>query len=858
MKFGIRHSLLLSLSLLSFTAVAADVPEEPYINDAPLVRRQGPLRNGTASVLPSSSRRPSVQPSPSRAPSVLPSSSRRPSLPPSTNIPSGTPTPSQPPSVPPTISPSVTKPPVSSAAPTSTAPPATTTVSNGDTIVVPVGVTVVGGVGGGFFTVAGSSTGPVAVAAGASTVAGSSQGDNPDDPENKPPSSAPPSSAPPSSTSGAPTSTSSALPSETPKACIIFCKDGATTQEKTSFITLLDTVLGKGNYRKTEDTVVLFAAANITASQNSTLIKDPTVAGVELDQLYDTDDRPGSLVPNSKRAEDVDEKWFMESLDRRGEIKKRAVVKQDKAPVELIMFSQPPLVDIKALTSYSYDDSAGAGITVYVLDSGYYTKNSVNGPKYGVAKKAELVIVKAGDTSGDTLDGLDQILRDVRDKKLQNKAVVNFSRNIDNPNSFNKKMLQHYVNELIKEDVVFITAAGNDNSDDVAAGKAKAKDVDAWPSMMAADGVPIINVGATDNTGKNASFSQGGPLVHVMAPGEQIQCAANSFFSNTQKQDGTSFAAPSVAGLAAYLLALGEYPELYQSGKVAANMKNLIVAMAYQRVADGGQVAYNVQGAVCTRPNSAKFRRQDLSGEACSVVASTTTIPPPVSTTAPPPPPPPATTSEPPATTSAPPPPPPAPKTLYSLDESIGGGTKSCFPTSGFTTSAGTTYGFSFDVDANLLVSIETGATDEGYHQSMGPWTGTLYADSGSSLSICGQSSGGALPLKFTITEAPSDPVKAPAGKEVLKMDENLTAGATSCFPTRGLNIQQGNYGFSYTTSDGVVIQIGDDSSGPKYFSGNKASGAGLMYIDFSGGSISVCATNNGGGGAALSLSITQ
>ncbi|KAI8224406.1 Subtilisin-like protease 2 [Colletotrichum sp. SAR 10_99] len=625
-------------------------------------------------------------------------------------------------------------------------------------------------------------------------------------------------------------SSSRALPSETPKACIVFCKDGATTQEKTSFITLLDTVLGKGNYRKTEDTVVLFAAANITASQNSTLIKDPTVAGVELDQLYDTDDRPGSLVPNSKRAEDVDEKWFMESLDRRGDIKKRAVVKQDKAPVELIMFSQPPLVDIKALTSYSYDDSAGAGITVYVLDSGYYTKNSeytgmavkprwifagtqaeksveedrdsdghgscagskVNGPKYGVAKKAELVIVKAGDTSGDTLDGLDQILRDVRDKKLQNKAVVNFSRNIDNPNSFNKKMLQHYVNELIKEDVVFITAAGNDNSDDVAAGKAKAKDVDAWPSMMAADGVPIINVGATDNTGKNASFSQGGPLVHVMAPGEQIQCAANSFFSNTQKQDGTSFAAPSVAGLAAYLLALGEYPELYQSGKVAANMKNLIVAMAYQRVADGGQVAYN------------------------------------------------------------------APKTLYSLDESIGGGTKSCFPTSGFTTSAGTTYGFSFDVDANLLVSIETGATDEGYHQSMGPWTGTFYADSGSSLSICGQSSGGALPLKFTITEAPSDPVKAPAGKEVLKMDENLTAGATSCFPTRGLNIQQGNYGFSYTTSDGVVIQIGDDSSGPKYFSGNKASGAGVMYIDFSGGSISVCATNNGGGGAALSLSITQ
>lgn len=58
---------------------------------------------------------------------------------------------------------------------------------------------------------------------------------------------------------------------------------------------------------------------------------------------------------------------------------------------------------------------------------------------------------------------------------------------------------------------------------------------------MAASGTPIINVGAVDNTGKNASFSQGGPLVHVMAPGQQVQCAANSYLFGTQKQDGTSF-----------------------------------------------------------------------------------------------------------------------------------------------------------------------------------------------------------------------------------------------------------------------------------------------------------------------------
>ncbi|GKT89804.1 alkaline serine protease [Colletotrichum tofieldiae] len=220
--------------------------------------------------------------------------------------------------------------------------------------------------------------------------------------------------------------------------------------------------------------------------------------------------------------------------------------------------------------------------------------------------------------------------------------------------------------------------------------------------------------------------------------------------------------------------------------------------------------------------------------------------------------PPPTTTSVPPAETSAPPPP-PAPKTLFSLNEQIAAGTTACFPTTGFSTTAGTTYGFSFDVDAGLLVSIQTGATDEGYHQSKGSWTGTFYADAGSTLRICGTgAASGSLPLVFTITEEPSQAVAAPAGKEVFKLDERVRHGTTSCFPTTGLNIQEGNYGFSYTTADGVVVQIGDDSSGPKYFSGNRASGAGLMYIDFSGGSISVCATNNGGSEAPLSLSMTQ
>ncbi|TDZ33436.1 Subtilisin-like protease 2 [Colletotrichum spinosum] len=742
---------------------------------------------------------------------------------------------------------------------------------------------VVGGPGGGFFTIAGAAAGaaPVAVVAGTAITAGSNQPEKPDDPEKPPtsvpdeqPSSAPQSSRPvtssaPTSTEGptsteAPTSTSSAVPGGSPAPHVAYPRDDATAQDKKDFLALVDKEIGKGH------SCSLQFAANMTTAQRDALAKNPLVGGVEPDQQYQNNVGASVLIADRDLDDEVHEKWWMESLDKLGRIRKRAVVKQDKAPTELVMFSQPPLVDLETLASYTYDESAGEEITVYVLDEGYCTKNSaqmdtqeytgmaikprwifggaqaetsveedvdpgghgscagskVNGPKYGVAKKASLVVVKAGTSSVDTNDALDKILEDVRAKKLQGKASVNFSRCIEAPSAFNQKMIAHYVKELIREDVIFIVAAGNDDREEVLDGKEKAADVNSWPALMAGDGVPVINVGAVDNAGKNASFSQGGPLVHVMAPGVQVQCAANSYFYGTQKKDGTSFAAPAVAGLAAYLLAVGEHPELYQIGKVAENMKKLLMDMAclsalsrrwsgrlqrpgrgllsskerkvqktgsrrrglFRRLVDfDNRTDTDLGAAQATGDDQQPTRGDDRSAAAPSASAST----------------------------------------------EIDAGTTACFPTGDFSTTAGTTYGFSFDVDPNMVVSIQT-CTDEGYFQAKGPWTGTFLATADSSVSICGTGASGA--LSFKVTEEPSQPIKAPAGKEVFKLDEKATAGATSCFPTSGLDIQEGNYGFSYTTSDGVEIQIGDDSSGPKYYTGNKASGAGLMYIDFSGG----------------------
>lgn len=337
--------------------------------------------------------------------------------------------------------------------------------------------------------------------------------------------------------------------------------------------------------------------------------------------------------------------------------------------------------------------------------------------------------------------------------------------------------------------------------------------------------------------------------------------------------------------------------------------------MAYPRIAGGGQVVFNGQGAICSRPSSAKFRRQelelDLSGEACSAVSSSTILP--ATSTAGPSPPattatspatetagpsPPATTATSPASETAVAPPPatttatttsaettapplPAtttsspptettaasvPNTLFTMNEEVVSGATECFPMIGWAPTADTTYGFSFEVDDNLLVSIKTGSTgtdtptEEGYHYGMGSWSGTLNPRiRGSSMEICGTSAPGTsgnLALNFTITEEPNEVVAAAPGNEIYRLERTAEALATSCFPTF-LNNQVANHGFTYETVDGVIISIGDTSDGPRYFRGNREQGVGLMYLDFLGGTLWVCATNNGIADAPITLSLT-
>ncbi|KAG0205054.1 hypothetical protein BGX28_003218 [Mortierella sp. GBA30] len=215
-------------------------------------------------------------------------------------------------------------------------------------------------------------------------------------------------------------------------------------------------------------------------------------------------------------------------------------------------------------TSYKYANSAGAGVTAYVVDTGINTAHvdfggrakmganfiqgspntdenghgthvagTIGGASYGVAKKVNLVGVKVLDRSGSgSTSGIVQAL-DWIIKVNKGKAVVNMSLG-----GGTSQALNDAVGRVVKANIPVLVAAGNDVNKNACAGS---------PS-----GAPAaFAVGASDINDVRATFSSPGKCVKIFGPGVGITSSWIGGRNARNTISGTSMATPHVAGVAA-------------------------------------------------------------------------------------------------------------------------------------------------------------------------------------------------------------------------------------------------------------------------------------------------------------------
>jgi subtilisin family serine protease len=250
----------------------------------------------------------------------------------------------------------------------------------------------------------------------------------------------------------------------------------------------------------------------------------------------------------------------------------------------------------KGTSSYTYDDTAGAGTCAYIIDTGIYTAHTefegratflanyagdgqnsdgnghgthvagtIGSKTYGVAKKTKLYAVKVLDSSGSgtnsgVIAGINFVASDSKTRSCPNGAVANMSLGGSKSTAVNSATAG-----VVSAGVFMAVAAGNDGRD--AANYSPASEPTAF------------TVGATDSSDAKASFSNYGSLVDVFAPGVSILSTWNN--GGTNSISGTSMATPHVAGLGAYLLGLeGKMtPAALGSRIVALANKNKITGL---------------------------------------------------------------------------------------------------------------------------------------------------------------------------------------------------------------------------------------------------------------------------------------
>ncbi|MGW1050454.1 type VII secretion-associated serine protease mycosin [Streptomyces sp. NPDC002521] len=154
----------------------------------------------------------------------------------------------------------------------------------------------------------------------------------------------------------------------------------------------------------------------------------------------------------------------------------------------------------------------------------------------GLAPNATIIPIRQNDanSSGNS----DTMAQAITYAVSQGAEVINISQDTTKPLS-GTSALAEAVRKAIAQNVVVVASAGNDGLD--------GKDKNTYPAAFRG----VLAVAASDRNNERASFSQAGTFVGVAAPGVDIASTVPGGGQCTD--DGTSFSAPFVAGVAALL-----------------------------------------------------------------------------------------------------------------------------------------------------------------------------------------------------------------------------------------------------------------------------------------------------------------
>ncbi|MFF3847642.1 S8 family peptidase [Streptomyces sp. NPDC002328] len=285
-----------------------------------------------------------------------------------------------------------------------------------------------------------------------------------------------------------------------------------------------------GTVKKTFGAALNGYTATLSAAEARRLAADPSVAAVEQDQTVRVADTTQSSAP-----------WGLDRID------------QTSLPLS---------------TTYTYPDTAGSGVTAYVIDTGVrishtqltgravngydavegdtvaqdgnghgtHVATTIAGSTYGVAKKAKIVAVRVLDNAGSgttagVIAGIDWVTANHSGPSVANLSLGGGA----------STTLDAAVRRSIASGVTYAVAAGNSSAN--------------ASSYSPARVTEAITVGATTSTDARASYSNYGSVLDIFAPGSSITAGWYTSDTATNTISGTSMATPHVAGAAAVYLA---------------------------------------------------------------------------------------------------------------------------------------------------------------------------------------------------------------------------------------------------------------------------------------------------------------